>query len=373
LILKFPYKLQDVYEASKQNRFNVISTFSGGGGSSIGYSLAGGKVLAANEFVDMASETYKANFPNTEMIVGDIRELSGLDLMCKANVLVGELDILDGSPPCSAFSMIGNREAGWGQEKNYSDGKKVKNIENLFYDFIRLADEIKPKIIIAENVEGLQQGPAKKMLNSFLNEFDKIGYIASYSTINAKDFGVASSRPRTIIVGVRKDIFEASGNIFPSNFFPNEVPKKLNVADAFEGLVQTDEEIEEARNLIGEDSKINQVMQSFPKVNDTDRWMTIEYADPELTNDGNSFFSMKKLALYRYSPCLTASVTASGNIHPLENRKLTVKESQRLMGLPDDYINKGKPIQQFERIGRMHAPFCVAHIANNIVKEYLGK
>ena len=85
----------DVSEASNKNRFSVISTFSGGGGSSIGYSLAGGKVLVANEFVKVAAETYKANFKNTPVIVDDIRKLTGQDFLSNAGLKVGELDLLD--------------------------------------------------------------------------------------------------------------------------------------------------------------------------------------------------------------------------------------------------------------------------------------
>ena len=100
-----PYNLQDVIEASKQNKFNVISTFAGGGGSSTGYRLAGGNVLCMNEFVEEAQNTYAQNYPNTPIIPGDIKELKGSDFLDLVGLKEGELDILDGSPPCSAFSV----------------------------------------------------------------------------------------------------------------------------------------------------------------------------------------------------------------------------------------------------------------------------
>ena len=101
----YPYKLKDVVDASKQNKFSVISTFAGGGGSSTGYRLAGGKVLCINEFVEEAQNTYRGNFPDTPILPDDIKELTGQDLLDAAGIKAGEVDILDGSPPCSAFSM----------------------------------------------------------------------------------------------------------------------------------------------------------------------------------------------------------------------------------------------------------------------------
>ena len=99
------YNLKDVIESSKRERFNVISTFAGGGGSSTGYRLAGAKILCINEFVEEAQNTYRENYPNTTIVPGDIKKLTGTYLMEQAGVKVSELDILDGSPPCSAFSL----------------------------------------------------------------------------------------------------------------------------------------------------------------------------------------------------------------------------------------------------------------------------
>ena len=102
------YTLQDVHNASSQNKFNVISTFAGGGGSSTGYRLAGGRILCINEFVEEAQNTYRENYPDTLILPGDIKKLSGKDFLDATGIGVGELDILDGSPPCSAFSVSGS-------------------------------------------------------------------------------------------------------------------------------------------------------------------------------------------------------------------------------------------------------------------------
>jgi len=163
-----PYTMQDVYQGENKNLFSVISTFAGGGGSSTGYRLAGGKILAINEFVQEARETYAANYPSTPIIPTDIKKLSGADIMDVAGVSVGELDLLDGSPPCSAFSIAGrgfthhggSHKAGYGKNKHYSDEQEVENIEDLFFEFLRVAKDIQPKVIVGENVKGLTIGEA---------------------------------------------------------------------------------------------------------------------------------------------------------------------------------------------------------------------
>ena len=108
-----PYTLNDVKKASSQKLFTVISTFAGAGGSSTGYRLAGGNILLINEFVEAAIESYTANYPDTPVLVDDIKKYSGEDFLKMVNLKPGELDILDGSPPCSAFSIAGKREKGW--------------------------------------------------------------------------------------------------------------------------------------------------------------------------------------------------------------------------------------------------------------------
>ncbi len=120
-----PYTIEDVKRSSSRELFTVISTFAGGGGSSTGYRLAGGKVVAINEFVEEAVATYSRNFPDTKVILGDIKNITGNDLLNIGSLKQGDLDILDGSPPCSAFSTSGKGKKGWNKEKTYSDGKKV--------------------------------------------------------------------------------------------------------------------------------------------------------------------------------------------------------------------------------------------------------
>jgi len=265
-----PYKLQDVYDAAAQEKFKVISTFAGGGGSSTGYRLAGGKVLVINEFVEEAQKTYAENYPDTVILPGDIKELTGKDFLDAAGVGVGEIDILDGSPPCSAFSVAGKlshnvheeehvdlwgnvttekvpgkHSDGWGQTKNYSDGKVVENIEDLFFEFLRVAKDIKPKVIVAENVKGLTVGEAKEYFNKILNEFENIGYEVCAQVLDSRYYGVSQTRTRVIFIGVREDVAAKAGYNFMniSQIFPEPDKEVIPVKDVMVGLEYDSEEV----------------------------------------------------------------------------------------------------------------------------------
>ena len=121
------------------NGFSVVSTFAGCGGSSLGYRMAGFKILLANEFVKEARDSYSANkAPYTLIDPRDIRDITAEDLLEKIGLQVGELDVLDGSPPCASFSTAGKREKYWGKEKKYSN--RVQRTDDLFFEFARLIE-----------------------------------------------------------------------------------------------------------------------------------------------------------------------------------------------------------------------------------------
>lgn len=372
-----PYKLEDVVNASNQNKFNVISTFAGGGGSSTGYRLAGGKILCINEFVEEAQNTYRENYPDTPILPGDIKELSGKDFLDIANIGVGELDILDGSPPCSAFSVAGKlshsrdgkHSDGWGQTKNYSDGKMVENIEDLFFEFLRVADDIKPKVIIAENVKGLTIGEAKEYFNKIQNTFENIGYDVVAKVLDSRYFGISQTRTRVFFIGVRNDITEKAGLNFMTigNVFPQELPDVVPLKDALIGLEYDEEEVK-------------YLTEKFSKTaywRDTGSKMEI---DPPKVLTGMDYhpkghhFNLKRVSQYQPAPTLTAmgsNDTTAGAFHWAEPRKLTLGELKRIQSLPDDFKLTGKWNQKSERIGRMVPPLMMKVIADSVYNKIL--
>ena len=367
------YTVKDVKKASSENKFSVISCFAGGGGSSTGYRLAGGKILLINEFVEEAISSYKKNYPDTPVLVDDIKKYSGQDFLDKVKLKEGELDILDGSPPCSAFSVAGKREKGWDKTKNYSDGKTVENIEDLFLDFIRVAKEIKPKVIVAENVKGITFGEATKKLNEFIKAFESIGYYVTYKVLNAADFGVPQARERTIFICVREDVADAIGLSFLNlvGIFPGEFGYQISMEDAIENIKNDPEEIKELKEFY-EGSFQKKFLDPIPFR--PKRHM--KPSDPEFRdwNPKASCFNMIRPCPTLPSPTLTQQGQKkglSGVFHYADNRKLTIKELKRLMSLPEDYELTGTFDQQAERIGRMVAPKMMAEVAKSIYENVL--
>jgi DNA (cytosine-5)-methyltransferase 1 len=371
------YTVEDVKKASSENRFTTISCFAGGGGSSTGYRLAGGNILLINEFVEAAVETYTANFPDTKVLVDDIKKYSPEDFLNMAGVAKGELDILDGSPPCSAFSVAGKREKGWGKEKNYSDGKKQVAIEDLFYEFIRIAEGVQPKVIIAENVKGITFGEARGKLNAFINEFEKIGYDVTYEVLNGANYGVPQARERTIFICVREDVAEKVGLSFLNlhNVFPKPtINKHISMKEALADIENDEEEVQMLLDFV-QGSYQKKFIEPLP----FNPPKHTKPSDPQFRewNPKASCFNMIRPCPDMPSPTLTQQGQKrgmSGVFHPEANRKLTIKECKRLMGFPEDFVLKGDFDAQVERLGRAVAPLMYKAVANsiydNILKEY---
>ena len=372
------YTLQDTLDSEKRNLFNVLSTFAGGGGSSTGYRLAGGKILAINEFVEEAQNTYRENYPNTTIVPGDIKKLTGTYLMEQAKVKVGELDILDGSPPCSAFSMAGSISHGGGnthadafnKTKQYSDIKGVENVEDLFFEFLRVAKDIKPKVIIGENVEGLTMGEAKEYFHKIQNTFEEIGYLIVANVLDASYFGVPQSRKRCFFIGVREDVAEKVGINFMTMYqlYPDKNDFRTTLGEAINDIVNEDkEELDYLFDKISPEKAVGKTLMKMPK--DPDKVLTgMDY------HEKGHHFNLKRSSLRKPCPTITAMgnlAGVAGTCHPIEDRKFTIKELKRIMSLPEDFKLTGKHKQQSERIGRMVPPLMMKALAESVYNKVL--
>ena len=372
------YTIRDTRVSEKKELFNVISTFAGGGGSSTGYRLAGGKILAVNEFVEEAQNTYRENYPDTIIVPGDIKKLTGTYLMEQAGVKVSELDILDGSPPCSAFSMAGSVSHGegrthadaFGKTKQYSDIKGVENVEDLFFEFLRVAKDIKPKVIIGENVEGLTMGEAKEYFHKIQNTFEEIGYLIVADVLDASYFGVPQSRKRCFFIGVREDVADAIGLNFMTMYqlYPDKNEFRTTLGEAINDVVNEDkEELDYLIDKISPEKAVGKTLMKMPK--DPDKVLTgMDY------HEKGHHFNLKRSSLRKPCPTITAMgnlAGVAGTCHPLEDRKFTIKELKRIMSLPEDFKLTGKHKQQSERIGRMVPPLMMKALAESVYNKVL--
>lgn len=293
------YKVLTMKQISKIkfNGKNVVSFFSGCGGSSLGYKMAGFNILCANEFWNVAANVYEKNFISTKVIRKSIVDLNPRDILKFCGIRKGELDVLDGSPPCQTFSMAGKR--------NMQDGRT-----DLFFEWLRMVNGIKPKIFVAENVSGMVRGTAKGQFKRILNKMKSIGYNTEAKLLDAQWLGVPQQRQRVVFIGVREDL-----KIKPQH--PKPFKYRYTLVDACP-------------------------------------WLLNEPYTNEYT--GLSPSSVKHHIEYLKNFCKT--------------RKLTIKESKRIQSFPDDFDLSiaGSYRKQWEVIGNSVPPLMMRSIANEILK-----
>jgi DNA (cytosine-5)-methyltransferase 1 len=319
---KPPYRVPTMQEiaAIPHNGYSAISTFSGCGGSSLGYKMAGFKVLWANEFIPAAQDTYRANHPDTILDTRDIRKVTAQDILDAIGMQPGKLDVFDGSPPCASFSTAGKREAGWGKVKAYSDTKQ--RTDDLFFEYVRLIEGVQPRVFVAENVSGLVKGTAKGYFLEILAALKGAGYRVTAKLLDAQWLGVPQMRQRIIFIGVRNDLHAQPAH-------PKPLPYQYSVRDALPWIVTWKE----------------------------DRGY-----------DGHRMMS---------SDTPMGTVTQSGIGNEVEDkdgrRKFSIAELKRICAFPDDFILTGTYAQQWERLGRAVPPVMMMHIAATIRDEVLAK
>jgi DNA (cytosine-5)-methyltransferase 1 len=202
---RFPYEWTLKDANFTKDKGTVFSCFACGGGSTMGYKLAGFDVLGCNEIDPKMMEAYRANHNPKYSYLEPIQTFK---LRKDLPEELYNLDILDGSPPCSSFSMAGNREKDWGKEKKFREGQAEQVLDNLFFDFIDLANELQPKVVVAENVKGLLMGNAKEYVRRIYRAFDKAGYYCQHWLLDASKMGVPQRRERVFFICLRKDLAE---------------------------------------------------------------------------------------------------------------------------------------------------------------------
>ena len=189
------------YPESKD--IKVFSCFACGGGSTMGYKLAGCKVIGDLEIDERVNKVYQANHKPIYNYLMDIREFNELEDLPED---LYKLDILDGSPPCTTFSTSGQREKTWGKTKKFREGQTEQTLDDLSFFFIDTAKRLQPKVVIMENVEGLLLGEAWRYVQRIYQSFDIAGYNVNHYLLKGESLGIPQSRHRVFFVAVRKDI-----------------------------------------------------------------------------------------------------------------------------------------------------------------------
>lgn len=330
-----PWNLTDLKNV-KPNGMKVFSCFHCGGGSTMGYKLAGYEVLGGVEIDPEMSKIYVRNHkPKHEFLMG-VQKFKNIPNDELPQELF-DLDILDGSPPCSSFSMAGSREKKWGKKKKFREGQAEQVLDDLFFDFIDVAEKLQPKVVVAENVKGLIQGSARGYVKQIFKRFKEAGYQCQLFLLNSAAMGVPQKRERTFFIANR---------IGAPKLKLEFKEKPISVKNAFHGLIRTDH-----RKLTDFTKKLWD--QAAPGEN------MAKY------NNGNGFNNIK----FPYeNPCQTVP-SSGGHYHPKEPRYINDNEYFRLQTFPDDYNllkTKGQYI-----CGMSVPPFMMQRVADQIYKQWL--
>lgn len=195
IVFDWKWWLKDLPPPDKD--VTVFSTFSCGGGSTMGYKRAGFRVLGNVELDEPINAMYVKNHHPKYNYRMDLRDFNALEdlpdeLYC--------LDILDGSPPCSVFSTAGQREKNWGKEKKFREGQKKQRLDDLFFVFLETVKKLKPRVAIAENVMGLLKGNARGYVREIINGFHNAGYELQLFQLNAMRMDVPQHRERVFFI-----------------------------------------------------------------------------------------------------------------------------------------------------------------------------
>ena len=347
--LNYNWTLKDAVFTKDKGK--VFSCFSCGGGSTMGYKLAGFDVIGNNEIDPKINAIYiknhnpKYNFPES------------IETFALRNDLPDDLfnlDILDGSPPCSSFSMSGSRDKEWGKEKKFKEGQSKQVLDTLFFDFIALAKKLQPKVVVAENVEGILLGNAIKYSQKIYTEFEQSGYYCQHFILDSSKMGIPQKRKRVFFIALRKDL--ATKFLVPKNLF-EEYPY---IDMTFNDAVIPYSEIR--NNEINKDYFItgNQILKYW-----------------KLTKPGNSFGSVHEKGSYfneikLHTNKVVPTLRASGLPYDyLEPRTIYKDELLKAGSYPQDY--DFLDVKPNYLVGMSVPPLMTARIVLNIHNQWLSQ
>ena len=381
----------------------LIDLFAGAGGLSCGLEMVGFKPILANEIDPKYAETYKRNHPNTEVVVDDIRSVNDINLKETLGLKAGELDLIAGGPPCQGFSINAPIRS--------LDDKR----NHLFKDYLRIAEALRPKAILIENVPGIISLGKGTVVEQIYKELHRMGYSVSHRILFAGHYGVPQMRFRTTFIAIKgrekKIIFpepthdakavanftgakELCMDIMP--LFAQHLKPQTNVWDAISDLpeiepgngdglfnYQTNSKSDYQKILrTGSDHIENHICSKLGKINlerlkhipQGGSWRDIPF---DLLPEGlkracRSDHTKRYGRLHPDGLCSTILTKCDPHwgsfFHPVQDRVLSVREAARIQSFPDTYIFYGSTTQQYAQVGNAVPPFLAKAIGETILQ-----
>ena len=339
--LKYEWKLSDGYPQPSQ--LKAFGTFVCGGGSTMGYKLAGFNHLGGVEIDRKMANIYIKNHHPKHFYLEDIRAFNQrTDIPSE----LFDLDLLDGSPPCTTFSMCGKREETWGKVKKFKEGQVKQRMDDLVFIYCDTVKKLMPKVAILENVPGIVAGKAKGYTIEIFERLEKAGYDVQLFLMNSATMGVPQARERVFFIARRRDL---------------SLPKLV---------LNFDERVVRFESVVVHGSKNHRPL--WPSI--LQRWPFVEYGDQNLKfadakyrnkTTYNAFFSTN--ILYRHE--VPGTLTSSGaTVYYDEARNLDPLEYVRMSSFPTDFDFNG--IDERYVCGMSVPPLMIARIAGEIRKQW---
>lgn len=303
-------------EEEIENKLKVISLFSGSGGLDLGF-LATGKfeIVFANDFNDAACKTYANNIGN-HIVCEDISKLKNLP----------EADIIIGGPPCQGFSTA-------------NPGRSFEDPRNqLFKEYSRILDEVRPKLFLMENVSGMVTMDNGKVFQLIKKELSSKGYCLYDRLLNAKHYGVPQSRSRMLIIGVIKDIKD----VFT---FPLPTHNESNYLTVGETIIEKPVIKNDPNHVIGKLTDLN-----LERIKHIPEGGSMIDCPRHLQNNSDLKRAMRRLHSKKVSHTIVHN-NCDHYYHPIEHRRITIREMARIQGYPDEFIFAGSKSEQSKQVG----------------------
>lgn len=331
----------------------LVSLFSGCGGLDLGFEKAGFHRVWANDFDKDAQAVFRLNLG--EIDGRDIREVPIED--------IPECDILTAGFPCQPFSNAGNR-------RGVHDSRGL-----LYQECLRIINAKRPKVIVFENVKGLlstKYADGRKLGEVICEDLDDLGYNVIYQLVNASDYGVPQNRQRVIFVGVLKTL-----NI--EYTFPDKQSKEgLTLRNVLDIPADVPNQV---------DWKLSpQALSMIAHIPEGGSWKDVPYEElaprfRKIRDNMKRYHSpnfYRRFARDEINGTITASAQPEncGIIHPIHNRRYTIREIARIQTFPDDFIfidDSTKNISAMYKVIGNAVPMKLAYaIADSIKKEIFG-
>lgn len=321
--------------------YTYVDLFCGAGGLSLGFNRAGFRNIFAVEVNPDFAKTYKRNFPEHNLVIDDIRDIT--EERIKKLVGSTEVDVIVGGPPCQGFSIAGNIG------RTFMDDERNR----LFKEFVRFVSFIQPNMFVMENVASMATHLRGNTIKAVIEAFENagLGYNVKWEVLNSVYYGVAQERRRIVIVGVRKDI----DTVFS---YPHKSERIYTIKEVIGDLpvLQNGEESDIPNHSAMKHSA--QMLKKMSYVKDGGNRMDIPEELRPVSGDVRKYIRYDS---NKPSVCVTGDMRKI--FHYEQNRALTARELARIQSFPDDFVFEGASIQIQQQIGNAVPPELANQIA----------